>query len=67
MRKLLLVLLVVLFATMMFSATIKVWAWDDAHSQSWNTLKSDFEKATEIKVDLELIPSGSMLQKTALR
>ena len=26
MRKLLLVLLVVLFATMMFSATIKVWA-----------------------------------------
>src|SRR6056297_2565384 len=66
MKKLLLVLLTVLFATMMFSQTIKVLAWDDAHSQSWNTLLRDFEKATGIKVDLELIPSGSMLQKTSL-
>jgi len=66
MRKLLVVLLTVLFATMMFSQSIKVLAWDDAHSQSWNTLLKDFEKATGIQVDLELIPSGSMLQKTSL-
>ncbi len=66
MRKILLVLLVVLFATIMFSESIKVLAWDDAHSQSWKTLLKDFEKATGIKVDLELIPSGSMLQKTSL-
>ena len=66
MRKFMLVVLTVLFATMMFSQTIKVLAWDDAHSQSWNALVSEFEKATGIKVDLELIPSGSMLQKTSL-
>ncbi len=66
MKKLLLVVLVVLFSTMMFAETIKVLAWDDAHSQSWKTLASEFEKATGIKVSLELIPSGSMLQKTSL-
>lgn len=49
MRKILLVLLVLLFATMMFSESIKVLAWDDAHSQSWKTLLKDFEKATGIK------------------
>lgn len=66
MRKLFLVMLVVLSSTMMFAETIKVLTWDDAHSQSWKTLTSEFEKATGIKVSLELIPSGSMLQKTSL-
>ncbi|HOO31704.1 MAG TPA: extracellular solute-binding protein [Thermotogota bacterium] len=66
MKKLFLVMLVVLSSTMMFAETIKVLTWDDAHSQSWKTLTSEFEKATGIKVSLELIPSGSMLQKTSL-
>ncbi len=36
------------------------------HTQAWVANLNDFEKATGIKVDLELIPSGSMLQKTSL-
>jgi len=50
----------------MFSQTIKVLAWDDAHTQAWKALVEEFEKETGIEVELELIPSTSMLQKTSL-
>ena len=67
MKKLLAVLFIALLVVTAFGATkIRVLAWDDAHTQAWVQNLKDFEKATGIKVDLELIPSGSMLQKTAL-
>lgn len=67
MKKLLIVLfLALLCLTALGATTIKVLAWDDAHTQAWVAKLEDFEKATGIKVELELIPSGSMLQKTSL-
>ncbi len=66
MKKVLLSLLVLGLCLTAMGSTIKVLAWDDAHTQAWVEHLDEFEKATGIKVDLELIPSGSMLQKTAL-
>jgi len=67
MKKLLAVLFIALLVVTALGATkIRVLAWDDAHTQAWVQNLKAFEKATGIKVDLELIPSGSMLQKTAL-
>lgn len=43
--------------------TIRVLAWDDALTQALRAGLPDFEKATGIKVILELIPSGNLLQK----
>jgi multiple sugar transport system substrate-binding protein len=46
-----------------YNTTIKVLAWDDALTQALKEGLPDFEKATGIKVILELIPSGNLLQK----
>ncbi|MGC8820090.1 MAG: hypothetical protein ACP5PP_03110 [Fervidobacterium sp.] len=46
-----------------YNTTIKVLAWDDALTQALKEGLPDFEKAAGIKVILELIPSGNLLQK----
>jgi len=46
-----------------YNTTIRVLAWDDALTQALKAGIPDFEKATGIKVVLELIPSGNLLQK----
>lgn len=54
-------------AAMLFAApyntTIKVLAWDDALTQALKDGIPEFEKQTGIKVVLELVPSGNLLQK----
>lgn len=56
-----------LLAAMLFAApyntTIKVLAWDDALTQALKDGIPEFEKKTGIKVVLELVPSGNLLQK----
>ncbi|HPE68534.1 MAG TPA: extracellular solute-binding protein [Thermotogota bacterium] len=66
MKKLLFVFLAIVFSMSLFAATINILAWDDAYTRSLKELLPEFEKATGHKVNLELIPSGSMLEKTAL-
>ncbi|PNR96760.1 extracellular solute-binding protein [Petrotoga sp. 9PWA.NaAc.5.4] len=73
MKKVLSFLLVVflLFGTSLFSqpykgTTIKVLVWDDALTIAVDSMIKDFENKTGIKVILERLPSGSMLEKTAL-
>ncbi|NLH38368.1 MAG: extracellular solute-binding protein [Thermotogaceae bacterium] len=67
MRRVISVLLLVFTVFLAFSApyntTIKVLAWDDALTQALKEGIPDFEKQTGIKVVLELIPSGNLLQK----
>ncbi|MEN3042933.1 MAG: extracellular solute-binding protein [Fervidobacterium sp.] len=46
-----------------YNATLKVLAWDDALTQALKEGLPEFEKATGIKVILELVPSGTLLQK----
>lgn len=46
-----------------YNTTIKVLAWDDALTQALKEGLPEFEKVTGIKVVLELIPSGNLLQK----
>ncbi|MFN3691541.1 MAG: extracellular solute-binding protein [Fervidobacterium sp.] len=46
-----------------YNTTIKVLAWDDALTQALKAGIPAFEKETGIKVVLELIPSGNLLQK----
>lgn len=62
--------LILLFALSIFAAPynarIKVLLWDDALTQALKAGLPDFEKATGIKVDLELVPSGTLLQKTLI-
>ncbi|ACM23717.1 extracellular solute-binding protein [Thermotoga neapolitana] len=48
------------------STTLRVLLWDDAMTRALKAGLDEFEKKTGIKVELELIPSGSMLQKTLL-
>ncbi|MBM7560001.1 extracellular solute-binding protein [Marinitoga litoralis] len=67
MKKALLVLLVSLFIISSFAATtIKVLVWDDALTRAVQSKLKDFEKETGIKVIMELVPSGSVLQKIAV-
>jgi len=67
MRRVISVLLLVFTVFFAFSApyntTIKVLAWDDALTQALKEGIPDFEKQTGIKVVLEIIPSGNLLQK----
>lgn len=44
-------------------STIRVLAWDDALTQALREGLPEFEKKTGIKVVLELVPSGTLLQK----
>ncbi|MFN3328532.1 MAG: extracellular solute-binding protein, partial [Fervidobacterium pennivorans] len=46
-----------------YNTTIKVLAWDDALTQALKAGIPAFEKETGIKVVLELVPSGNLLQK----
>lgn len=62
--------LILLFALSIFAAPyntrIKVLLWDDALTQALKVGLPDFERSTGIKVDLELVPSGTLLQKTLI-
>lgn len=53
----------VLVVSAPYSASIKVLAWDDALTQALREGLPEFEKLTGIKVTLELVPSGNLLQK----
>jgi multiple sugar transport system substrate-binding protein len=70
MKKVFLALFLVGLLTVVFAAphntTIKVLAWDDALTQALKAGIPDFEKATGIKVILELVPSGNLLQKIGI-
>ncbi|ABS60894.1 hypothetical protein Fnod_1045 [Fervidobacterium nodosum Rt17-B1] len=67
MKRTVFLLVAALMAILVFGApyntTIKVLAWDDALTQALKEGLPEFEKATGIKVVLELIPSGNLLQK----
>lgn len=61
-----LALMSVLLLSAAYKATINVLLWDDALTQALKAGLPDFEKQTGIKVNLELVPSGTLLQKTLM-
>ncbi len=69
MRKIFSILFVAFVITLFaapYNTRIRVLLWDDALTQALKAGVPDFEKATGIKVDLELVPSGTLLQKTLI-
>jgi len=60
------VFLVVLLSMLVFGTTVRVLLWDDALTQALKAGLPEFERATGIKVDLQLVPSGTLLQKTLI-
>jgi multiple sugar transport system substrate-binding protein len=64
-RKWLVCLAIFLTLTLM-AATVRVLLWDDALTQALKEGLPEFEKKTGIKVELELVPSGTLLQKTLI-
>ena len=60
------VFLVVLLSALVLGTTVRVLLWDDALTQALKAGLPEFEKATGIKVDLQLVPSGTLLQKTLI-
>lgn len=55
--------LMALAALPVFGQTLRVLLWDDALTQALKAGLPEFEQATGIKVELELVPSGTLLQK----
>jgi len=51
---------------LVFGTTVRVLLWDDALTQALKAGLPEFERATGIKVDLQLVPSGTLLQKTLI-
>jgi len=60
------VLITLLAATFLIATTINVLVWDDAHTEAVKSLIPVFEKETGIKVNFEMLPSRSVLEKTAI-
>ncbi|AEH51811.1 extracellular solute-binding protein [Pseudothermotoga thermarum] len=65
MKRLLTFLIVTLTITLL-ATTVRVLLWDDALTQALRQGIPEFEKTTGIKVELELVPSGTLLQKTLI-
>jgi len=65
MRRLFVSLLILTALTLM-AATVRVLLWDDALTQALREGLPEFQKVTGIKVELELVPSGTLLQKTLI-
>ncbi|MCS7174912.1 extracellular solute-binding protein [Pseudothermotoga sp.] len=66
MKKGFIVLLTILTFAFLQASTLNVLLWDDALTQALRAGLAEFEKATGIKVNLELVPSGTLLQKTLM-
>lgn len=67
MKKVFLVSFLVLLAVIMiarpYNTTIRVLVWDDAMTRAVAEKLGDFERETGIRVDMEMVPSGTVLQK----
>lgn len=66
MKKGLVVLLILVLIALLQASTLNVLLWDDALTQALKAGLPEFEKTTGIKVNLELLPSGTLLQKTLM-
>lgn len=66
MKKLLVILPFLLILSVFAGPTIRVLVWDDALTRAVLEKIPDFEKETGIKVQMELVPSGNVLQKIAV-
>ncbi|MEN3008679.1 extracellular solute-binding protein [Pseudothermotoga sp.] len=66
MKKGFVVLLTILTFAFLQASTLNVLLWDDALTQALRAGLAEFEKTTGIKVNLELVPSGTLLQKTLM-
>lgn len=60
------VLLILTLVAFLQASTLNVLLWDDALTQALKAGLPEFEKETGIKVNLELVPSGTLLQKTLM-
>ncbi|RDI90884.1 carbohydrate ABC transporter substrate-binding protein [Thermosipho africanus Ob7] len=66
MKKVLFLTLLVLVVSLFAGPTIRVLVWDDALTRAVLEKLPEFEKATGIRVEMELVPSGNVLQKIAV-
>ncbi len=58
--------LLTLLTIVLLAQTVRILLWDDALTQALKQGLPEFEKTTGIKVELELVPSGTLLQKTLI-
>jgi len=61
-----LVCLAVLLTLTLMAATVRVLLWDEILTQSLKEGLPEFEKKTGLKVEIDFVPSGTLLQKTLI-
>lgn len=66
MKKGLVVLLILTLTVLLHASTLNVLLWDEVFTHAIRDGLVEFEKQTGIKVNLELVPSGTLLQKTLM-